>query len=187
MSKFKKIEKKDRPYAVVPHNKEWVKKYKQEQKIIASIFGEKALHIEHIGSTSIEGMWAKPQIDILVVVDDLSAINGMITQMESRGYVYQEDFNKYNERYFTRDVPSGERLVSIHVMDQDNPQALSHIYLRDYLREHPQERELYSRVKREAYESGVDRAEYPEIKREVLIGLLERARKWYDENRIKKF
>lgn len=118
MEVFKKIEKKDRSYTVVPYNKEWAEKYEQEQKIIASIFGKKAVRIEHIGSTSIEGMWAKPQIDILVIVDDLSAVDDIIISMESKGYVYEEDFNKYNERYFTRDAPSGERSVSVHVCNR---------------------------------------------------------------------
>ena len=186
MSEFKKVEKKDRPYVVVPYSNEWTKKYEQEQKIIAGIFGKKALRIEHIGSTSVKKMWAKPQIDILVVVDDLHTADGLIAQMESKGYVYQEDFNKYHERYFTRDAPSGERLVSIHVMQPENSQTLSHIYLREYLRQHPQERNLYSQVKREAYESGVGRVEYPRRKREVLNAILKRARKWHDENRIKR-
>ena len=172
------MEKKDRPYSVMPYNKEWAKKYKQEQKIIAGIFGDVAVSIEHIGSTSVEGMWAKPQIDILVIVNDLYLVDSLISKMETEGYTYQEDFNKYDERYFTRDADSGERLVSVHVTKQDNREAQSHIYLRDYLRVHPQERELYSKVKREAYESGANLAEYPSKKKEVLLELLEKAKKW---------
>ena len=175
------MEKKDRPYTVVPYNKTWAKKYEQEKKIIVRLFGKKASRIEHVGSTSVEGMWAKPQIDILVIVDDLSVADSLIAQMGSKGYEYQPDFNKYSERYFIRDAPSGERLISIHVMQSDNPQALSHIHFRDYLQEHRPERDLYSQVKREAYESGVDRAEYPKRKKEILSDLLERAKQWYDE------
>lgn len=178
MNKPNKIKKKDRPYSVIPYDSQWAKKYEEEKEIISSIFKDKALRIEHIGSTSVEGMWAKPQIDILVIVDDLCMVDGLIDQMESKGYVYQADFNKHDERYFTRDASSGERLVSIHIMQQDNPEALPLIYLREYLREHPQERELYSQVKREAYESGVDRAEYPNRKREMLNTILARAKDW---------
>ena len=178
MSTSQKLEKKDRPYSVVPYDKEWAEKYKQEQKIITDIFENISKSIEHIGSTSVEGMWAKPQIDILVIVDDLRLVDNLIAKMEAEGYTYQEDFNKYNERYFTRDASSGERLVSVHVMQLDNPEAQSNIYLRNYLRVNPQERELYSKVKREAYESGANRAEYPIKKKEVLLGLLERAKEW---------
>lgn len=173
-----KLEKKNRPYAVVPYNPKWAIKYEKEKKIIANIFKEKALSIEHIGSTSVKGMWAKPQIDILVVVNSLNVVNNLVAQMKSKGYIYQSDFNKYNERYFTCDAPTGERLVSVHVMQQDNPQALSHIYLREYLKKHLRERNLYSQIKRKAYESGADREEYPKIKRKVLVSLLEKAKKW---------
>lgn len=179
------MEKKDKPYTVQPYDPNWKRQYEQERKTIINVFGEKARRIEHIGSTAVEGMWAKPQIDILVIVDTLSVISEIIDQMESRGYTYQKLFDKYNERYFTRDAPSGERLVSVHVMSQNNPQAQSHLYLREYLRKHPRERDLYSQAKRAAYESGVNREEYPKRKREVLNALLERASKWADENQIK--
>jgi len=182
MSKINKIKKKDRPYSVVPYNPQWAERYEEEKKIIAGIFKENALRIEHIGSTSVEGMWAKPQIDVLVTVEDLQMVDKFIDQMESKGYVYQADFNKHNERYFTRDVSSGERLVSVHIMQKDNPKAPSLIYLREYLQQNPKDRDLYSRIKKEAYESGVDRAEYPERKKEVLDAMIKRAEEWHSKN-----
>ncbi|MFH0873736.1 MAG: GrpB family protein [Candidatus Komeilibacteria bacterium] len=179
MQKSKTISKKDRPYSVMPYQKDWPKQYNHEEKIINRVFGELAVSIEHIGSTSVEGMWAKPQIDILVIVNDLNTVDPLIQLMESQGYNYQPEFCKFNERYFTRDAPSGERLVSVHVMQPDNPEAQSHIYLREYLKSHPEEREIYSRVKKEAYESGADRLEYPQKKQKVLTKILAAAKKWY--------
>jgi len=185
MNKNKKIPKQDRPYAVIPYNPKWEKIFAEEKKILLKIFSGKALKIEHIGSTAVEGMWAKPQIDILIIVEDLNQVDRLIDKMKLNGYEYLEEFNKFNERYFVRDAASGERLVSIHVMPPHNPQAQSHLYLRDYLHEYPQEKESYSKVKKEAYQSGANRMEYPERKREVLHGILERAKQWNNENQVK--
>ena len=176
------MEKKDRPYVVLPYDPKWVEKYEEEKVKISSVFKELALQIEHIGSTSIEGTWAKPQIDILVIVKDLDEIDKLVPQMELEGYIYlgiiKSSFNEYSEKYFVKDKSSGERELSIHVMQEGNPNALSHIYFRDYLRAHPQAREEYSKAKREAHESGADRAEYPKLKKEMLNRILEKAKKW---------
>ncbi len=101
--------------------------------------------------------------------------------MEDKGYVYQPEFEVFNERYFTKDAPSGQRLVSIHVMDKNDPKAMDRISFREYLKTHPEDRDAYSKAKREAYEAGVDRAEYPKRKHAVLDTILDRARKWASE------
>ena len=180
------MEKKDRPYTVVPYDPKWPKNYEHEKNIISKIFGKQAQDIQHIGSTSVKGMWAKPQIDILVIVDNLDTVDNVMIQMQSAGYAYQPDFfTKHNEKYFVRDAPSGQRLVSVHVMQKNDPKALSHICFRNYLREHPTERELYSQIKKRAYESGLNRVEYPKMKRVVLTTMLERANNWYHVNNQK--
>lgn len=181
------MEKKDRPYTVVPYDPNWVLIYGKEKEIISNVFGEIALRIEHIGSTSVEGIWAKPQVDILVIVEDSSQVDDLIKPMLAQGYNYHEDFLEFDEHYFTRDEPSGERTVSIHVRPKDNPESISPIYFRDYLRSHPEERDLYSEEKRRSYNEGkTDRVEYSKIKKEVLEQLKERAKKWYETINLSK-
>ena len=80
--------KKDRPYTVVPYDPNWVLIYGKEKEIISNVFGEIALRIEHIGSTSVEGIWAKPQVDILVIVEDSSQVDDLIKPMLAQGYNY---------------------------------------------------------------------------------------------------
>jgi len=178
------MEQKGRPYSVVRYDPKWKDKYTKEKRIIAGIFGKKALEIEHIGSTSVEGMWAKPQIDILVLVNDLRVVNKKITnEMESKGYIFQKNYLKdKDQKYFAKDAPTGERLVSVHVAKKGSPHAARGIYFRDYLRSHQKEREDYSKVKREAYENGVDRAEYPMRKRKILNIILKKAKKEFSQN-----
>jgi|AntAceMinimDraft_9_1070365.scaffolds.fasta_scaffold28725_1 GrpB-like predicted nucleotidyltransferase (UPF0157 family) len=175
------MEKRDRPYSVEPYNPEWVQKYEKEKEIIKNILGDKVLSIEHIGSTSVKGMWAKPQIDILVIVELLKDVDDFKEEMEEAGYIYEEKFEKYNERYFTRDASSGERLVSIHIREKNNPQNTPLLYFRDYLRAHPEAAKEYSEVKRKAYEKGADRVEYIKEKRDVFKKLLKKAKEWYEE------
>lgn len=170
------MEQKERPYSVIPYNPKWKKDYEKEREILKNIFKKKALMIEHIGSTSIKGMWAKPQIDILVVINKFQEADNLIKKMESKGYTYQKNYLK-NQRYFARDAPTGERLTSIHILKKNNPEVLSDIYFRDYLRKHPEEIKRYSKIKKDAYKSGINRAEYPKRKREIIKDLLEKAKK----------
>ncbi len=173
------MEKKDRPYTVVPYDSTWTQNYEKEKLVLSNIFREKALSIEHIGSTSVEEMWAKPQIDILVTVSNLNKVDDLITTLQTKGYVYQKNFfTAHNEKYFTRDAPSGERLFSLHVLEKDDPEAISPIYFRDYLRTHPKARDLYSQVKRSAYKDKVDRVEYSKRKHDVLNKILTQAKQW---------
>lgn len=175
------MNKKDRPYTLEIYNPKWKDLFENERSILANIFGADIL-IEHIGSTSIEGMWAKPQIDILVLVTNLSDVEALIPSLTKEGYNFREEFNKHNERYFTRDSKSGERLVSVHVMTKENPEATTHLYFRDYLRSHSEARDLYSQAKFEAYDHGkTDRVAYSKRKKDVLLKILDKARNWHNE------
>lgn len=181
------VDKKDRPYTVEAYNPEWVTRFNEEERIIKTVFGDKASRIEHVGSTSVEGLWAKPQIDIVVIVESLDIVPPLVDQMRVEGYLYHGDYSNIGEEYFTRDAVSGERLVSIHVFTPDNPQALSQVYFRDYLRLHPADRDLYADTKKEAWGGGtVDRVTYAAKKKEVLVGLLARAKEWYEKGFVIK-
>ena len=173
------MEKKDRPYSVLAYDEEWVKRFEAERAVLSRVFGQRALSIEHIGSTSVPGMWAKPQIDIQITVNDLKDVDELIPFVETEGYAYHgKDSELFGEKYFIKDAESGERLVSVHVRQASSPQALTAIIFRDYLRSHPEKRELYSKTKRDVYESGADRVEYPKRKKEVLLEMIKRAEEW---------
>lgn len=170
------MKKKDRPYKVLPYNPKWTEKFKHEKAILNGIFGDRAKKIEHIGSTAVEGLWAKPQIGILVIVEKLEGIDSLIRKLESAGYKYVSSFDKFNERYFVRDDESGERIVSVHVMTKENPQSSSHIYFRDFLRQNKEARERYSKLKQDIYQKGTDREEYSKQKKEMLEELKRQAK-----------
>ncbi len=172
-----------RPYSVEPPNPDWKVWFEKEQNILEQLLKGLSHIIEHIGSTSVEGLWAKPQIDILVIVDDLNDVRKRQLRFEEAGYIALGDYTNKGEEYFVRDAQDGRRMVSIHIMPKDIPDVFSQIILRDYLRCHPLEVEEYSEVKRKAYNNGkTDRADYPKKKKEFLLGLIERSQVWAKES-----
>lgn len=174
---------KGRPYRVVKYDPEWVNLFNTEKERLSKVFGKTAVDIQHIGSTSVPGIWAKPQIDILVIVPNLDEVDRIIRDIKKAGYTHESDFDKFNERTFSKAKESGEKIVNVHTMTADNPQAKRYIYFREYLRSHPEERELYSKSKRDSYNEGkTDRVQYSIGKRQVLNELLERAAKWYESS-----
>ncbi len=80
-------EKQIRIIEVVPHNPEWKIKYQKEADKIYNIMKEEIVKIHHIGSTSIEGIYAKPVIDILVEVKDINNVDNYNEEMKSLGYI----------------------------------------------------------------------------------------------------
>ncbi len=173
------MDKEKRPYSVEAYNPKWGDLFNQGKEQIQKIIDDPNARIEHIGSTSVEGLWAKPQIDVLVMVDDLGKIREKINEFEKAGYGYSGDYTDSGEEYFYRDAPSGQRLLSIHIMQKDRPNVESQIYVRDYLRSHPDVRDEYSKVKKEAWGEGkYNRVEYSKRKKEFIQDLIRRAHEW---------
>ena len=140
----------NRPYLFKPYDKLWPEKFQVEAARIRDLFGTNLVSIEHVGSTSIPGMWAKPQIDILVTVKRLEEVTKLYNAMASLGYVARGDWAGEGEEYFTYDNAEGVREVSVHVFPDGHRFAVDLLDVRDYLRTHPEDMEYYSRTKREA-------------------------------------
>lgn len=169
-----------RPYTLEEYNSEWKEAFLTISNRVKNILGDIALEIEHIGSTSVEGMIAKPQIDILVIVKDLDLLKTKHEEMiqagfthHGRGYVNQDD------DYFTLNTNEGERTASIHILQKDNERINYYLIFRDYLRTHPEERDLYTSVKRDLYSKHNNNyADYDGGKKDVILEIRERAIGW---------
>ena len=169
---------KNRPYEVVEYDNNWPLLYEQYAQKIKSIFGEELLEIHHFGSTSIPGMFAKPNIDIYVVVKDLARIKELYSQMETGGYTYHGDYCKIGEEYFTLDTELGERIASIHVFDSPTV-TIGYKNFRDYLEEFPEERGRYIALKKELFEKyRDDYRSYDSGKKELIDELKAKANEW---------
>jgi GrpB-like predicted nucleotidyltransferase (UPF0157 family) len=119
---------------VVPHDPSWKIKYAEEAERIKKACGDKILVIEHGGSTSIEGLGAKPIIDIYIGVKKLADADAMISDMKKLGYEY---VTKYEQelpfrRYFVK-IIDGKKAFHVHTVPASHTFRRDDLLFKDYL------------------------------------------------------
>ena len=124
----------------------WPEQYlAEQQKIVDALQGE-AITVEHVGSTSVPGLCAKPVLDILLQVEDAGAEERYVPALERAGYVLRiREPDWYQHRMLKWDRPP----VNLHVFSAGCAEAERMLRFRDWLRTHPEDRELYASVKRQ--------------------------------------
>lgn len=115
------------------------------------VFGDKAFRIEHVGSTSVQGMKAKPLIDILVVVEKLEPFEKEKELMIKTGYEWHYYPNPEG-LVFSMFGSDGEKLEGIHICEESSLWVRQFVVVRDYLRAHPEKAKEYSKLKQKIYE-----------------------------------
>ncbi|MGB3193363.1 MAG: GrpB family protein [Limnoraphis sp.] len=138
-----------RKVEVVPPNPNWKQDFQKESQQIANIFGENLIDIHHIGSTSIPDIYAKPIIDLLVVVKDITKVDEKNAEMESFGYTIMGELGIIGRRYFRKDNSAGIRTHHVHVFAVGSTEIKRHLAFRDYLITHLEEAQQYSVLKQE--------------------------------------
>jgi GrpB-like predicted nucleotidyltransferase (UPF0157 family) len=133
------------PVIVVPYDPEWPRLFAQIAAPMRAALGETALRIDHIGSTAVPGMVAKPIIDVQISVAALEPVDPFRDPLAELGYVFRADNPDRSKRYF-REAP-GTRRTHIHVRPAGSwPEQLALLF-RDYLRAHPEAKGRYGRCK----------------------------------------
>jgi len=169
---------------VVPHDANWVSIYENEKVILENILGEQIVSVEHIGSTSIPGIYAKPVIDILVLVKRISDIDGFNHEMIAAGYDVLGEMGMPGRRYFVRfaDDDSDNHTHNIHIAE-NNPShqdAEDTLIFRDYLRINEDARNEYSNLKIKLSKLHyTDLISYTESKTECVCNILKRASDYF--------
>lgn len=133
---------------VVPHDPLWRDAFEEEAKQVATALGENVLAIHHVGSTSIPGIYAKPIIDMLVEVRDITGVDGHSSAMESLGYEVMGEYGINGRRYFRKDNQGGIRTHHIHAFETGSGHIERHLAFRDYMIAHPLDAQSYSELKR---------------------------------------
>ncbi len=133
---------------VVPHNPRWRNAFEAEAKHIGAALGENVAAIHHIGSTAIPGIYAKPVIDLLVEVGNITEVDERSSVVEAFGYEAMGEFGIPGRRYFRKDNQEGIRTYQIHVFEVGSAQLDRHLAFRDYMIAHPEEARKYSELKR---------------------------------------
>jgi GrpB-like predicted nucleotidyltransferase (UPF0157 family) len=153
---------------------DWPKKFEAHAKRIADALGRSALRVEHVGSTSVPGLAAKPIIDILVVVPDSAHESAYLPQLEAAGYDLRVREPDWNEHRMFR---TPELDVHVHVYSAGCPEVERNLTFRDRLRRNPDDRRRYERAKRAlAAQEWPDMNAYADAKTEVIESILAAAR-----------
>jgi GrpB-like predicted nucleotidyltransferase (UPF0157 family) len=135
-----------RKITVVPHNPIWERLFTDEAAHLSTVFGREALAITHIGSTSIPGIYAKPIIDIMVVVPEIHRVDALSHMMVSLGYRPKGENGLAGRRFFTKGGDS-ERKFNVHTFQTGHPEINRCLDFRDYLQTHELEARTYSALK----------------------------------------
>jgi len=168
-----------RPEQVIvePYNEEWPLLYQELATKLRASLGDAAVRIDHIGSTSIVGLHAKPIIDIQISVKELHRIETYKPMLEAAGFIHRPDNPDLTKRYF-REAP-GARRTHIHVREDGSWSQQFALLFRDYLRAHPNDRDLYAKTKIELAEMyRDDRPRYVDAKDPVIWEIMLKASKW---------
>ncbi|MBO2517404.1 MAG: hypothetical protein CW338_09060 [Clostridiales bacterium] len=145
---------------VEPYNEAWKQDFEDIAAELRDALGELALCIEHVGSTSVQGLSAKPVIDIDVVIRDREVLDEAIHALGRTGYRHEGDLGIPGREAFRYDGKEHLRKHHLYVCPQDSPELRRHIAFRDHLRSHPEDVREYSRVKEEGavlYPYDIDR------------------------------
>lgn len=133
---------------VVPYDPNWPTAFEQAATELRAAMGSRLVAVEHIGSTAVPGLCAKPIIDLLAIVDDLDALDSRSEAMRALGYEVLGEFGIPGRRYYRRDNRDGERTHHVHAFRCDASAVLRHLAFRDYLRAHPEVARTYADLKR---------------------------------------
>ena len=135
----------DGQVVLVAYDPTWIQMYEAEAAIIRRALGAKALLVEHIGSTAVPGLIAKPCIDILLAVADSADEAAYVPQLDAAGFVLRMRHPEWNEHR----VFKSERInVNLHVWSMGSAEIERHLAFRDWLRTHPDDRDAYADAKR---------------------------------------
>ena len=159
---------------LAPYAAEWKRLFEEEKALLQTVIGQYVLDIQHVGSTAIPGMVAKPIIDISIAVASFEEARVCVQPIEQLGYEYRGEHGIPRRHYFAKGNP---RTHHIHMNEIDSRDWENQVLFRDYLIQHPGLAEEYAALKAElAQRYPTDREAYLEGKAPFIEGVLEMAR-----------
>ena len=157
------------------YNENWKNMFEEEKQNLKDIFKDICIRIEHVGSTSIEGLSAKPIIDIMVVINKFEDFEKVRESFLIEPYSIKEDSDV--DEILIRRGPEENRTHFIHVVEDGSTRCINTMLFRDYLRKYEDVRKEYEELKIElAKKFENDRKMYTASKNEFIQNILEKAR-----------
>ena len=129
-----------------PYDDRWPALFKREKNRISKILKDRALMIEHIGSTSVPGLTAKPIIDILLVVEDAGKEELYVNDLCEHGYILRIKEPDFENHHMFKGPDTD---INLHVFSKGSKEIEKYLLFRNYLRHHADARQLYEDTKKE--------------------------------------
>ena len=135
---------------VLPYDPQWKENFQTIRQELSLALNGLALRIEHVGSTSVEGLSAKPCIDIDVVIADYTVFDAVVQKLAAIGYTHEGNLGIPEREAFRYEEKPHLRKHHLYVCPRNSRELHRHITFRDYLRSHPEAAREYGRVKETA-------------------------------------
>jgi GrpB-like predicted nucleotidyltransferase (UPF0157 family) len=160
------------PVTIVPYSGRWPALFEGEARMLRELFAPESIEVEHIGSTAVPGMAAKPIVDVLLGAATLQSIEHRIAELGQCGYRYVPEFEVAlpQRRYFEK--AAGDDLFHLHAVQTGSAFWRDHVAFRDILRNDRRVFDDYHRLKCELAESGLDRGAYTDAKAPFIQAVL---------------
>ncbi len=163
---------------IVEHDPDWAAQAQDELRRLTEALGPVAVRLEHVGSTAVPGLAAKPILDLQLSVAAIEPRGRYVPPLERLGYLFVPDPESPDLHFFAKPAER-PRSHHLHVCELGSEHEFRHLALRDYLRGHAEEAAKYAALKREVVKrSPQDRLAYIEAKEEYVRDLEARAVKW---------
>lgn len=162
----------DEPISVEPYDSAWPAHYATESARLRRSLGECVLAVEHIGSTAVEGLAAKPIVDVMVGVSALNRTDGIADRLAALGY---EDCGGAEGRRYFRRRGAGQDF-NVQLIEHESPQWRTNIRFRDYLRSDSDAAQRYAEAKQAAAIAQPMLLAYSDLKVPIVDELLQRTR-----------
>ena len=164
------------PIALVPYDPTWPSRFEEWKQRLLAALPQPPHRIDHVGSTAVPGLAAKPVVDIQISVGDPNDEASYVPAIESLGVQLR---NRDEDHRFFRPFAALPRDVHVHVCQAGSEWERRHLLFRDYLRAHPAARQAYLQAKEEAAARWADdRVAYTEAKGMVIGQLTAEAERW---------
>ena len=162
---------------IVNYDPQWPEVFTDLRGVLAIAIDTLVLSIEHVGSTSVPGLSAKPIIDIDIVIESSNLLPSVVDRLECLGYIHQGNLGISGREAFRRiaeDVPRSHVKRTwpehhVYVCPHDSPELARHLAFRNYLRQHPEQAVAYGNLKHEIAQCGArDRDAYTQAKTDFI-------------------
>jgi GrpB-like predicted nucleotidyltransferase (UPF0157 family) len=165
------------PIVVVSYDLEWPRQFELLGRRLRAALGDQAIRIDHIGSTAVPNLAAKPVLDLQISVAALEPVDAYRPALEAAGFSWRPDNPDLTKRYFREQAGSPRTHIHVHRAGSWSEQFV--LLFRDYLRAHPAEADAYARLKIElAQQYRDDRPAYVDAKSPFIWTIMQQASEW---------